>query len=360
MMIESFHTQKGGMDTAMKKISIIIPCYNAEAYIDRCLASIAGQTMGMDSLEVICVDDASTDHTWECLQAWEQRFPEDILLIRQEVNRRQGTAQNTGLGVSSADWVAFVDADDWLEPDYFERLYEPVGRYECDVISCGWARDSSDMLTCFDPKRRREGTDGRGQYIRVDTKETRKQLFRFRKLGEAAWGKIIRKDLLREHQICFPEGLAYEDHYWTMLLYIYVSGAYVVGENLYHYYENPRSTTVSKNNDFHIDLFTIQLRKWTDYGRRGILEEYPEECMHDALRDAWQFLAQVITQYDQPSYSLFQLQRELIMEHIPDYREDPYLADFPQIARLFLSTLYLPMSREEFQQIADQMRSHWY
>ena len=65
----------------MRKISVIIFCHNVGAYIDRCIASIAVQTIGMDDLEIICVDDASSDDTWERLQRWEQLFPEHVLLI---------------------------------------------------------------------------------------------------------------------------------------------------------------------------------------------------------------------------------------------------------------------------------------
>lgn len=71
----------------MPKISIIIPCYNVASYIDRCMTSIVAQTMGMDSLEIICIDDASTDDTWAHLQRWERLLPDQVLLIRQEVNR---------------------------------------------------------------------------------------------------------------------------------------------------------------------------------------------------------------------------------------------------------------------------------
>lgn len=72
----------------MKKISVIIPCYNVAAYIDRCLMSIEAQTMGMEELEIICIDDASADSTWVHLRKWEQMYPENILLIQQKVNRR--------------------------------------------------------------------------------------------------------------------------------------------------------------------------------------------------------------------------------------------------------------------------------
>ena len=91
----------------MKKVSIIIPCYNVERWIDRCMTSIAVQTMGIDDLEIICIDDASTDGTWKHLQKWEQSFPENVLLIRLEENRRQGAARNIGLQYASAEWISF-------------------------------------------------------------------------------------------------------------------------------------------------------------------------------------------------------------------------------------------------------------
>ena len=146
----------------------------------------------MDSLEIICIDDASTDDTWEHLQKWEKLLPDQVLLIRQEVNRRQGTARNIGLQYASSEWIAFVDGDDWLEPDYFELLYKPVQKYSCDVVCCDAERDFSDSLVYFKEDQRGDGED---LYLAADTEETRKQLIAMSAVGEAAWGKIIRKRL---------------------------------------------------------------------------------------------------------------------------------------------------------------------
>lgn len=133
----------------MKKISVIIPCYNVAAYIDRCLMSIEAQTMGMEELEIICIDDASADSTWVHLRKWEQMYPENILLIQQKVNRRLGAARNLGVRYASADWIAFVDADDWLEKDYFEKLYVPAAHYKCDVVVCGAILDRVQFTYLF-------------------------------------------------------------------------------------------------------------------------------------------------------------------------------------------------------------------
>lgn len=72
----------------MFKISVIIPCYNVSSYIDRCLTSIVNQTIGVGCLQIICIDDASTDDTLLCLQKWEQQYPDNIVLIHLDVNNQ--------------------------------------------------------------------------------------------------------------------------------------------------------------------------------------------------------------------------------------------------------------------------------
>ena len=197
------------------------------------MRSITGQTIGMDKLELICVDDASTDDTWEYLQKWEQLFPKDMILIQQEVNRRQGAARNLGLRFASTDWIAFVDADDWLEPDYFERLYAPTigGRY--DVVCCGFIRDASEKESRLEDRERKSGNE---RSVIADTKEMKQMLLRYKILGPGAWAKIVRKDLLIEQEIFFPEDLVYEDHYWVPLLHIYATNIYIIEAKMYHYF----------------------------------------------------------------------------------------------------------------------------
>lgn len=286
----------------MRKISVIIPCYNVSLYIDRCMSSIAGQTIGMDCLEIICIDDASTDDTWEHLQRWEQLYPDHVVLIRQEVNRRQGAARNMGVSVSSSDWISFVDADDWLEPDFFEKLYEPVTQYACDVVACEWVRDDSEVLSYMDKSRRIRGKE---QYIAVDTEEVRKSLLRSGILGDGIHAKLIRRRMLVDCEIFFPEDLTYEDMYWNPLLYVYAAGVYTIKEYLYHYFVNPHATVMSRNEMYHMDWITVQMIKWADYHRRGLFKAYREEMERDVLMNAACFVKLVIFRFDDPPFSFF-------------------------------------------------------
>lgn len=320
----------------MPKISVIIPCYNVERYIDRCLVSIIKQTIGIENLEIIIIDDASTDNTWEHLMVWEQAYSKNIMLIHQEINRRQGTARNLGLSYASADWIAFVDADDWLEPDYFAQLYDCAMTYACDIVCCESERDFSDNLIYFAEETRENGED---LYIMPDTDSVRKEVIAT-KFIVSVWGMIIQKNLLIDFDIIFPEDLVYEDMYWHPLVRIYSGGIYILGKKLYHYFVNVNSTVLARNRDYHIDWLTVWRLLWIEYGKRGILERYREELEYNSMENAVSFLRLLFLRYDNPSFSLFQLARQILMEQVPNHWNNPYTKRFTGIRRVLLEKLY--------------------
>lgn len=337
----------------MKKISVIIPCYNIACWIDRCMASVVVQTIGLHDLEVICVDDASTDGTWERLQKWEQKFPEHVLLIRQDANRRQGAARNLGLQYASAPYVAFVDGDDWLEPDYFEQLYAPLEHHACDVVVCSAANDPSRSLVYFNEESRGDGED---QYLCSDTVEQKKEMLIRKPLNIFAWAKIIRKELLLDHQIYFPEGLLYEDNYWHPLLHIYADTIYMVRKKLYHYFIRDSSTVHAMNEQYHLDRITIQLIKWEDYEKRGLLQSYHTELEYDGLYCAMHFMRSLVFRYDHPSFSYYRLQREVLRQRIPDDIMALYANAFSGLDRILFDALYRTLDAESFQRFVEQAR----
>lgn len=341
----------------MKKISVITPCHNTALFIDRCMTSVTTQTIGIENLEIICIDDASTDDTLHRLQTWEQRFPDNIILIPLDSNRKPGAARNIGLSYASADLVSFVDSDDWLEPDYFERLYSPMRQYGCDVVSCGSKRDSSKTRTGFTENSSSHTAEDR--LITASTEEITKQLLKDRTMGKAAWGKLIRKTLLTDHAIFFPEDLVYEDNFWIPLLHIYTKKLYVIESPLYHWFVNLDSITLSKNVDFHTDWITIQMIKLHEYERRGLFQKYREELEFDLLTDAAGFMSLLISQYDNPCYSLYQLEKELVTSRIPDYKHSKYAADFLSYSGSLLEALYAPLDRKQFQEFAKTIKQVW-
>lgn len=337
----------------MPLISIIIPCYNVSEYIDRCLASVAGQTLGMDALEIICVDDASTDGTLEKLKVWEEKYPETMILIPLAENGRQGRARNIGLSYAAGEWIAFLDADDWMEPDYLKQLYEAAAPRRADMAVCGFIRDFSSEITCRDERQTLTW-----RYVQIDSAAKRKTCIRFMSQSPNVWGKLIRKDFLLQNGIAFPERLAYEDNVFSSLLYAYVESYCQTDMPLYHYFVNRNSTILKMNESYHIDFLTVQCMKWKEWKARGFYEQYREELEFDFLHACYlDFLKIICLRFDPPSYSLFLLLKETVLSYLPDYMSNPYIdKGFTDFQHLLLDAISRPISKAQFLEIAGYVK----
>ena len=104
------------------KLSIIVPVYNmaADRKLEYCLDSLVGQTI--QDYEIIAVDDCSTDTSWDILLRYEKEYPDKFHAIHSEVNQKQGGAKNIGMEKAQGEWIGFIDSDDWVTPDFYERL----------------------------------------------------------------------------------------------------------------------------------------------------------------------------------------------------------------------------------------------
>ena len=120
----------------MKKVSVIIPCHNAAKWLPQCFLSLVQQSIGIDGLELIFVDDASDDEgaTWALLEEFERAYPESIMIIHLEENLRQGGARNVALGYATGEYLAFVDADDFVEKDFLEKGYRRAMASDADIV----------------------------------------------------------------------------------------------------------------------------------------------------------------------------------------------------------------------------------
>ena len=109
------------------KLSVIVPVYNmaAEGKLNFSMDSLINQTIA--DYEIIAVDDCSTDNSLEILREYEKRYPKKLKVIASPVNKKQGGAKNLGLEAAKGEWIGFMDSDDWITPDYYEKLcqYEP-------------------------------------------------------------------------------------------------------------------------------------------------------------------------------------------------------------------------------------------
>ena len=227
----------------MKKISVIVPAYNAEPYLKRCVDSLLNQTI--DETEIILVDDGSTDKTPEICDYYAGTY-ERVTVIHKS-NGGLSSARNAGIDKASGRFIGFVDADDDVEPDMYMRLYTKAIESEADYVFCDYARicQSGEKQGCT------RNID-EGFYPKA---KIRQVLFPQLIMGEtidygpclSVWTGLYRKQFLDEYHIRFDPAIKWsEDNLFTsMVVYSCNSLFYLKGEYLYHYRENAGSITTS-------------------------------------------------------------------------------------------------------------------
>jgi glycosyltransferase involved in cell wall biosynthesis len=120
----------------MAKISVIIPCYNAGQYIDRCFSSIKNQSF--NDAQVIFIDDCSTDATLSKLADLQKKYPSEIVVLRNEKNSGPAVSRNKGIIAATSEYTAFCDCDDWYEPDFLEKMLNTLEKNHADIVFCGY------------------------------------------------------------------------------------------------------------------------------------------------------------------------------------------------------------------------------
>ena len=220
-----------------KKLSIIVPVYNmaTEGKLNYCLDSLVGQTIrGLYDYEILCVDDASTDDSLEILLDYQKRYPELVCVIPNPVNLRQGGAKNAGLRVAQGEWIGFIDSDDWVSPDYYEKLLKKAEATGADLVGCDYSL--VDHHTFEVGKVIVNNTPDQTGDL---TKEKHERLFM--RPGSMVL-KIYKHSVIRENHLDFPEHIFYEDNCAGPLWSLYFRRFERVEEPLYYYYQHAVST----------------------------------------------------------------------------------------------------------------------
>ena len=321
-----------------KKFSVIVPCYNCAEYIPRCMDHLMKQTIGLENLDIILVDDASTDQgaTLELLYGYEKQCPDSITVIASSENKRQGGARNLGLQYASGEYTAYCDADDWYAVNAMEKLYEIAKKYDCDAIEYN-NQNMKDLNAPPEPVRK-PGEEDKIWVIESD--EDRKKYLMEEELGIGCWGRIYRTAMLKENDIRFSEGVAWEEPAFTYITRFYVKKHYYIKEILHYTYIHAGSTTNTPYEPKKYDNLVTYGVLMEDIIRRGFWERYRQEAEYIFWYGYFFSSLCFAAAYAQTFYpkSLFVKMQEKVKEVIPDIRSNCYFksifSEFPAIGDL--------------------------
>lgn len=222
-------------------ISIIVPVYNVEFYLERCLTSIFNQTY--PNIEVILVNDGSTDNSAEICNQIKNNHPQKVMVI-DKPNGGLGSARNMGLKNINGDFIFFVDSDDWLEPDALEYLYHILKSSNADFAMGENSRENNSR-------------DNRGGELLLNQYEFLNYFFKInnQKNVQYSWGKLYKKVLFED--ISFPENIVAEDIITTFRIIMKSKRIVYSNKLVYHYSVNDNGITGSSFNKKNFDLLKV-------------------------------------------------------------------------------------------------------
>ena len=233
----------------MAKVSVIVPEYNVEVYLAECLDSILKQTL--KDLEIICINDGSTDKSPEILAEYAKKDSR-IIVINQE-NKGPGSARNKGLEIATGEYVAFVDSDDWIDKDYYEKLYNTAVKYNAEIACSGYKRCSEDK-TSVKLKFKTEKI-----YTKTEDKYKASQIPQY----HYVWHKIYKFSTLRMCNVLYTSEFA-EDVMFSCRALYFLPKMVTVPETYYNYRKN-NSSFVGNPNKTKQEYSRIEREKALDF-----------------------------------------------------------------------------------------------
>lgn len=233
----------------MAEFSIIVPVYNVEKEIRKCLDSIKNQTYG--NFEVLCVDDCGKDSSMDIVREYAQK-DNRFKILTHEHNRGVSAARNTGLDNASGEYTMFVDSDDWLETNALEIIKDNFDKSKSEVIVF-------NIYNCY-PDGKKEINDTTN-FKKTQALLTENNLNTF--IG-VVWNRAYKTSLINDNHIRFPEGMIIEDSDFTFKISMHLKSVFIIEDVLYNYLRNREGsyTTEDAVNNRIKDEITVISNCW--------------------------------------------------------------------------------------------------
>ncbi|NSB16579.1 glycosyltransferase family 2 protein [Clostridium beijerinckii] len=217
------------------QISIIVPVYNVEKYVEKCVKSLLNQTF--KNYEIILIDDGSTDSSYEIIKKIEE--DNDNVSVITQKNQGQGKARSEGIKQAKGEYLTFVDSDDWVSEDYLEKLYNSLKDNNADISVCNvaWVMEKSNEIISFKAF----------NFSTLTSEEAINELLLDKSVNSYTWGKLYKKDIFIRNKVDFPPRMLYEDLAVIIQTFYYANKITFINDNCYYYLQSEKSSTRTPN-----------------------------------------------------------------------------------------------------------------
>ena len=301
----------------MKKVSIIVPVYNVEKYLRKCLDSLVNQTLS--DIEIIVVNDGTPDKSQVIIDEYVRKYPDKVISIIKE-NGGQGSARNVGLEKSTGDYIGYVDSDDYVEPNMYEELYNKAKENNSDITVCG-----NNVVS--------------ENYELINKEDVEKEFL----LGKmAVWNKLYKREIIVNNKIDFRSKVWYEDLDFTMKVYFSSKKVSYVDKNLYNYVLRKESTM--NNNNIKRNLELIQsFESLIDFcNKNNIYKENKDKiefiCIYHMYIFAITRVLNTRNKYKE-KLNIINEFKKYVETHFTKYKENKYLYLIPKKRKIIYNLI---------------------
>lgn len=234
----------------MPKVSVIVPVYGVEKYIERCARSLFEQTL--DDIEYLFIDDCTPDHSIEMLLKIMEEYPQrkpQVIIHRMEMNSGQAKVREWGIKNATGEYLIHCDGDDWVEITMYEKLYNKAISEGDDIVMCNYYTDNGN---------------GDKHYKNCIVKScSQQELFRaalLQDITSAVWNKLVRRELVPQEKLIYAKYNMGEDYLLVIQYFFFAKKIAIIDEPLYHYYLNNNSITNFSSVDMVLYRFHQSIR----------------------------------------------------------------------------------------------------
>lgn len=303
----------------MPRISVIVPFYNVEGYIEKCLETLVNQTF--QDIEIILVNDGSKDRSEEIAKKFANRYESKIVYLEKE-NGGLSSARNFGLAHARGEYVAFVDSDDYIEKNMYEKMYNLIIKERSDMVECDfyWEYPNKKKI---DTGKLYNNKNQMLENVRV-----------------VAWNKLIKKEIIDKHGIEFPNGYQYEDVEFTYKLIPYIQKVSFLKEPMVHYIQRTKSISNSQNEKT-MQIFDVLEHVINYYKENGLYKNYEKELEYIYVRYAFCSSLKRIMKIEDEELKdkLIKKTWDIVNEKFPNWKGNEVLKKNKTLKNIYLRTL---------------------